>query len=47
MPAGEYEFSMSEGACVNGFFRGDLILFSCAPGAIMITVEDKDGDELE
>jgi len=41
VPAGEYEFTMSDGACVNGYYRGNLILFNCAEGSITVKVEDK------
>ena len=40
VPAGEYEYSMTEGACVNGFFRGKLILYSCNEGTISVTVNE-------
>mmetsp|Transcript_14398 Transcript_14398/g.22215 ORF Transcript_14398/g.22215 Transcript_14398/m.22215 type:complete len:297 (+) Transcript_14398:64-954(+) len=42
VPGGEYEFQMSAGACVNGFYRGEQILFSCLEGGVLILVEEKD-----
>jgi len=42
VPGGEYEFQMSSGACVNGFYRGEQILFSCLEGGVLILVEEKD-----
>eukprot|EP00986_Skeletonema_menzelii_P008127 scaffold3353_cov144-Skeletonema_menzelii.AAC.2 len=40
VPAGEYEYTMSSGACVNGFYRGQLILYSCNEGTITVTVQE-------
>ena len=40
VPAGEYEYTMSSGACVNGFYRGQLILYSCEESTILVRVQD-------
>lgn len=38
IPGGEYEYSMTEGACVKGYYRGNLILYSCNEGVITLVV---------
>ena len=37
--AGEYTFEMNGGACVSGFFRGILILYSCNAATLDVEVD--------